>query len=142
MPAPQCRTQLGGPHSRAMTKGCTWSALAVSLVGSLRLLLLRRRGMFRKLEAQAAGQGCGLDELHLDDVAQLVDRAGAVADHRVALLVVAEVFEAERTRGQQSFRTRLLQTQEEAEARHAGDAAFERGADAILHEGGDVTVGG
>src|SRR6185437_1377749 len=69
------------------------SAPALLLEGG-RTLLWRGVRPLRELEAQAAGQGCGFDELHADDVAELVHRAGAVPDHGVALLVVAKVFEA------------------------------------------------
>ena len=60
-----------------------------------------------QIEAQAAGQRRGFRKPHTDDVAQTIDRAGALADQRLALLVMAEKFRAQRADRQAGLRRRF-----------------------------------
>src|SRR4051812_5088759 len=52
----------------------------------------------QQLEPQGAGDRRCLDQPHAYGIAQPVGLAAAVADHRVAILVIAEIFVADRAR--------------------------------------------
>ena len=63
-------------------------------------------------------------------------------DQGVGAVVVGEVFAAERGDGHQAVRARVLQTNEQAEPRHASDPPGEGRADVLFQIGGDVAIHG
>ena len=83
------------------------------------------------LEPERAGEGRGLDEAHLDRVAQPIGLAGARANERTRPLLVAEIVVAERRRGHEAVGAGLGQFDEQADAGDAGDARPEHGADPV-----------
>ena len=94
----------------------------------------------QKLEAQRAGNRRRFHQLDGDAVAEPVGLAGAVADHGVAGLVVAEIFVADGARRHEAVGAGLVQLHEQAGAGDAGDAALESGADAVGEEMRDQPV--
>src|SRR5262245_24025703 len=90
--------------------GCI--ASAIKCIGDTRT--------FGEIEAEAASQRRGFGQAHGQYLAEAVGFSRPVADKRVALLVVAEEFGAERAHRQQSVSARLGQSQEESKTRHAG----------------------
>src|SRR5258706_2072920 len=95
-----------------------------------------------KVKAQAAGQRRRLRQSHGNLVAEAIGLARTLADQRMALLVVPENLKSKRAHGQKSVGAGFREAHEQAKARHRGNAALEDRADAVLHEGRDVTVDG
>src|SRR5260370_24864781 len=94
------------------------------------------------VEQQAAGGSVGLDKLDPQAIAQAIGISRALADQQLAALVVAEEFLAEAPDRDQSVGSRTVERDEQAKARHRGDAAGERGADMARHIRCDITIHG
>src|SRR5207245_1497617 len=95
-----------------------------------------------QLEAQRARDRRRLDEADCDAVAEPMRLAGAIADQRMLVLLVAEIIVAERARRNEPVGAGLVELDEEAGARRAADMALEGGADAVGEEMRDEAVGG
>src|SRR5476649_2239789 len=94
------------------------------------------------VEQQSTGGDTGLDQLDLEPVAQPVGLAGALADQQLAALVVAIELLADVADRDQTVRSRTVDGDEQAEARHRADARAEGRADMARHKVGDVAVHG
>ena len=88
----------------------------------------------RSSNRKRAGDRRGLDQPHRDAIAEPVGLAAAVADQRVAVLVIAEIVVADGARRDEAVGAGVVELDEQAGAGHAGDAALERRADAIGEE--------
>src|SRR5476651_65719 len=99
-------------------------------------------GHLDNVEQQSAGGDAGLDQLDREPVAQPVGLAGALADQQLAALVVAIELLADVADRDQTVRSRTVDGDEQAEARHRADARAEGRADMARHEVGDVAVHG
>src|SRR5262245_37809143 len=85
-----------------------------------------------ELEAQGAGDRRRLDQPHGDRIAESVGYATAIADHGVAVLVVAEIFvAADGARRNEAVGAGVVELDEQAGAGGAGDVTLEGGADSV-----------
>src|SRR5262245_59087733 len=112
-------------------------------------LLLRRAGaapviapLRQKLESQGAGDRRGLDQAHGAPVAEPVGLAAAVADQRVAILVIAEIFAPDGARRNEAVGAGIVELDEQAGARDPRDVAVEGRADAVGEEMREQSVEG
>lgn len=78
-----------------------------------RRMTRHRSGLGEHFEAQGAGHGNGLDEAHLDLIAETETAPAAVADERVRLLDMAPEFAAAECRGRdEAVGARILEAHE------------------------------
>src|SRR5476651_1636204 len=94
------------------------------------------------VEQQSTGGDAGLDQLDREPVAQPVGLAGALADQQLAAFVVTIEFLADVADRDQTVRSRTVDGDEQAEARHRADACAEGRTDVARHEVGDVAIHG
>src|SRR5579862_1957906 len=94
------------------------------------------------IEAQAAGDGIGFGEPHLDLVAKGEALPRPPPDETVARFVVFVVVAGEAAHWDETVGAGLGQAHEEAGARHAADPRLKAGADAIGQKSRDIAIGG
>ena len=96
----------------------------------------------QKLKTQGARSGNGFNQTHLDPIAKPVGFAAALANQRMAFLVMIKIFRADAGGGNEAVGTGICQTHKHARAGDTGNAALKMGADPIGQMKGDQPVGG
>src|SRR5262249_36395978 len=95
-----------------------------------------------KFESQRARDRRRLDQAHGDAVAEPMGLATAVADQRVAILVVAEIFAADGARRNETVGAGVVELDEQAGASDARNVSLEAGAAAVGEKMGEQAVEG
>src|SRR5262245_27684731 len=103
---------------------------------------LARAAVGQQLEAERAGDRRGLDQPHRYRVAEPVGLAAGIADQRMAVLLIAEIFVADRARRDETVGAGIVELDEQAGAGDAGNVALERGADPVGEEMREQAVEG
>src|SRR5262249_58597595 len=93
------------------------------------------------LKAQRSGNRRSFDQLDRHRIAKTVGFARAGTNHRVAFLVIAEIFVAYGSRRHEAVGTRVAQFHEQPSPGDARNASVEICADTIGEEMSDQTIG-